>query len=218
MPFEPLLETGFSAGTVRKAMMYDAPGTRPSLLLRLQGGCDERAWAEFLAIYEPLLLRLMRSRGLQDSDACDTTQQVLLRISEAIERYQPDGADASFRRWMFRVARNVVISFLTQQSKQPTVLASNQIADALDATRNDSAESCLFDGEYQQQVLAWATEQVRREFRDTTWQAFVETGIHERPIADVARELNMSPGSIYVARSRIIARLRLKVEEFETDP
>ena len=197
--------------------VYETPRTRPSLLLRLQGERDERAWAEFLVLYEPLVLRLMRRRGLQDSDARDTTQQVLLRISGAIEQYQPDGAEASFRRWLFRVARNVVVTFLVRQSRQPELLDNHQITEMLDATLAASSESELFDHEYRQQVLAWATEQVRREFRDTTWQAFVETNIKGRPIAEVASELSLSPGSVYVARSRIIARLRAKVEEFEND-
>ena len=198
--------------------MHESPRTRPSLLLRLRGARDEQAWGEFLAIYEPLVLRLMRGRGLQDSDARDTTQQVLQRISGAIERYQPDGADASFRRWLFRVARNVVVTFLTKQARQPELVDGLQIADTVDAAPANGPGSDEFDHEYRQQVLAWATEQVRREFKEATWQAFVETSINGRPIADVAAGLNLSPGSVYVARSRIIARLRAKVDEFEAGP
>jgi len=197
--------------------MQETPGTRPSLLLRLRGERDERAWAEFLALYEPLVLRLMRQRGLQESDARDATQQVLMRISGAIERYQPDGAEASFRRWLFKVARNVVITFLTRQSKLPELQADPQFANLLDEVPTRNSESDLFDHEYQQQVLAWSMQHVCREFHDSTWQAFVETSVKGRPIPEVARELNMSPGSVYVARSRIIARLRAKVEEFEAD-
>ncbi|MDB5384912.1 MAG: polymerase sigma factor, sigma-70 family [Planctomycetaceae bacterium] len=197
--------------------MPETPRTHPSLLLRLRGERDERAWSEFLALYEPLVLRLMRRRGLQECDARDTTQQVLLRISGAIERYQPDGAEASFRRWLFRVARNVVVTFLTRQGRQPKSLDDLHIAETFEAPLPKSSDSDLFDHEYQQQVLAWATEQVHREFRGSTWQAFVETSINGRAIPEVARELNLSPGSVYVARSRIIARLRVKVAEFEAD-
>jgi RNA polymerase sigma-70 factor (ECF subfamily) len=198
-------------------MMHDSPQTRASLLHRLRGERDERAWAEFLALYEPLVLRVMRSRGLQESDARDMTQQVLLRISGAIERYQPDGSAASFRRWLYRIARNVVVTFLTRKSRQPESLDQDWIFDQLSPAPGASTESELFDREYQMQVLAWATDQVRREFRDATWQAFVETSIEGRPIAEVARELGLSPGSVYVARSRIVARLRTRVAEFEAE-
>ena len=195
--------------------MHETPRTRPSLLLRLRGERDDQAWAEFLALYEPLVMRLMRGRGLQESDARDATQQVLLRISGAIENYEPDGAAASFRRWLFRVARNVVVTFLTRQSRQPRLLDDRQLAEAVDVALPRSSESDLFDDEYQRQVLAWAMEQVRHEFREATWRAFVESGVNGRAIPEVARELGLSPGSVYVARSRIIARLRAKVAEFE---
>lgn len=197
--------------------MHEAPGTRPSLLLRLRGERDEQAWAEFLGLYEPLILRLMRGRGLQDSDARDATQQVLLRSSRAIDSYESDGESASFRRWLFRVARNVVVTFLTRQSRQPRLLADGPLAETCDAAPPKSLESNQFDEEFQRQVLAWGMGQVRHEFRDSTWQAFVETSVNGRTIAEVARELGMSPGSVYVARSRIIARLRTKVAEWEVD-
>ncbi|HEY3968665.1 MAG TPA: sigma-70 family RNA polymerase sigma factor [Planctomycetaceae bacterium] len=195
--------------------MHETPPTRQSLLLRLRGERDDEAWAEFLKLYEPLVMRLMRKRGLQESDARDTTQQVLLRISGAIERYQPDGAAASFRRWLYRVARNVVVTFLTRQSRQPRLLDDRQLTETFDAALPRSSESDLFDEEYQRQVLAWAIEQVRHEFRDATWQAFVESSVNGRAIPEVARELGLSAGSVYVARSRIIARLRAQVLEFE---
>ncbi len=195
--------------------MHETPQTRPSLLLRLRGERDDEAWAQFLKLYEPLVMRLMRKRGLQDNDARDTTQQVLLRISGAIERYEPDGAAGSFRRWLYRVARNVVVTFLTRQSRQPRLLDDRQLTETLDAALPRSTESDLFDDEYQRQVLAWAMEQVRHEFRDATWLAFVETSVNGRAIPEVARELGLSAGSVYVARSRIIARLRAQAAEFE---
>jgi RNA polymerase sigma factor (sigma-70 family) len=198
--------------------MAEPPLTRPSLLRRLQADApqrDDRAWAEFLELYEPLLMRLMRRRGLQDCDARDATQQVLLRISRAIPKYQPDGALASFRRWLFRVARNVAVTHLARESR------TGQIPRARDFENIDSAgipaelESEEFEKEYRQQLLAWGIAQIQHEFRPATWSAFLETCIHGRPIPEVASELGMSPGNVYVARSRVISRLRAKVEEFE---
>lgn len=198
--------------------MDSQPATRKSLLNRLQGSRDESAWGEFVLIYEPLLMRLMRSRGLQENDARDTTQQVLLRISGAIERYRPDGGEASFRRWLFRIARNVVVTFLSKQSRQPLLIEDWRAAEQLEPALAASDELRCFQREYDQQILAWAMEQVRYEFRASTWLAFVRTSIEGRSVTEVARELKMSPGSIYVARSRIVARLRAKVEEFEAKP
>ena len=59
------------------------PETRPSLMLRLRQAADQQAWTEFVSIYEPLLLRLMKQRGLQEADARDVTQQVILAVTQA---------------------------------------------------------------------------------------------------------------------------------------
>jgi RNA polymerase sigma-70 factor (ECF subfamily) len=139
----------------------------------------------------------------------------LLRISGAIDRYRPDGGTASFRRWLFRVARNVVVTFLSKRSQQPTLLDDWEAAEQLEPALATSDEMKCFQREYDQQILAWAIEQVRCEFRESTWLAFVRTSIEGRSVTEVSEELKMSPGSIYVARSRIVARLRVKVEEFE---
>lgn len=78
--------------------------------------------------------------------------------------------------------------------------------------RNSIAE---FDDEYRTEIFEWATDRIRDEFRETTWQAFWRTCVLNEPIADVAGSLGMSAGNIYVARTRIIARLRQVVEAYE---
>ena len=88
------------------------PETRPSLMLRLRQAADQQAWTEFVSIYEPLLLRLMKQRGLQEADARDVTQQVILAVTQAVERWQPDGREASFRRWLFAIARPLALKFV----------------------------------------------------------------------------------------------------------
>ena len=79
----------------------------------------------------------------------------------------------------------------------------------------DNRTSLEFDNEYRNEVFRWAAERVRCEFRETTWQAFWRTCVLNEPIPEVAEYLGMSPGSVYVARSRVIGRLRQSVEEFE---
>ncbi len=196
------------------------PETRPSLVLRLREERDQQAWTEFVELYEPLLLRVMRQRGLQEADARDVTQQVIVAVSQAVDRWQSDGREASFRRWLFAIARKLALKFVQRGSSQQGVakrgIGGTDMLELLDRWPEPEHRTVSeFDDEYQQQVLAWATEQVRLEFRPTTWQAFVETSVHGRSISEVAAELKMSTGSVYVARSRIIARLRAKVEEFE---
>ena len=80
-----------------------------------------------------------------------------------------------------------------------------------------SAESVLFDLEYKRHVFRWVANAIRAEFHDRTWQAFWRTCVEGEAIPEVAADLNVSAGSVYVARSRVMARLRQKVEQFERE-
>jgi RNA polymerase sigma-70 factor (ECF subfamily) len=76
-------------------------------------------------------------------------------------------------------------------------------------------ESALFDEEYRRQIFRWAADQVRPEFREPTWRAFWLTAVDGRPAREVAETLGQSIGSVYIARSRVIARLRSTIEHVE---
>src|SRR5262249_26689896 len=133
-----------------------------------------------------------------------------------VEQWKPDNKPASFRRWLFRIARNRVIKFLTKERARIAGEGGQDAHRRLESFA-DQQESLSkeFEREYRQQTLLVAGEEIRREFRETTWQAFWLTCIEGRPVPEVAAELKTTTGNVYVARSRIMARLREKVQELE---
>ena len=195
-------------------MDQQSPETRLSLVVRLKNAHDHEAWSEFTAIYEPLILRLLRRNRLQECDARDVCQQVLQAVAKDIEQWRPDGRDGSFRRWLFQIARNRMIKFLVKERRRLRAVGGSDAQMALEQARDDrETVSELFEREFRHQLILWSAEQIRCEFRESTWQAFWRSYIEDQPIADVARQLNLSEGAVYVARSRIIARLRKKVRD-----
>src|SRR5207237_8444490 len=108
------------------------PTTRRSLVLRLRDLADEQAWAEFVQVYEPLVYRLARARGLQDADARDLCQDVFRAVAGAIERWNPEPAKGSFRGWLFRITRNLIVNFLTDQRKHERGTGSTSVQDMLE--------------------------------------------------------------------------------------
>jgi RNA polymerase sigma-70 factor (ECF subfamily) len=189
------------------------PTTRHSLVLRLHNRDDQAAWSEFAKLYEPLVYRLGRRRGLQDADARDLCQDVLSAVAAAVERWDPDPAKGSFRGWLFRIARNLSAKALARQGRQARGTGRTSVQELLEAQpAADPAAAAEVEAEFRHRAFQWAAERVRREFAEATWQAFWRTGVEGRPVADVAEELGLSAGAVYVARSRVLARLRLRVE------
>jgi RNA polymerase sigma-70 factor (ECF subfamily) len=193
--------------------MEPEPETRGSLIVRLHNAGDERAWGEFLELYQPLVLRLMRRGGLQESDAQDVCQQVLAAVARDVGQWNSDGQQASFRRWLFRIAKHQTIKFMVKARSGRG--AGGTDAMVLLAAQPDAAASLsvAFDHEHRQQLLRWGVEQIRGEFRELTWSAFWRTCVLGQPVAEVAAELGTTAGNVYVARSRVIARLREKVAQ-----
>jgi len=186
------------------------PETRPSLIVRLKGEQDQLAWAEFLAAYEPFLRRLIQRRGVPDRHVPDVTQQVLLAIARSVDNWRDDGGPASFRRWLSRVARNVVLKFMSLERRQIGGRGGTDFHELLDQVPDAGDEQAR---DYEYELVVWAAEQVRDEFRETSWKAFWATLIDARPVSEVAAELGVTRGSIYMSRSRIMARIRAKVRE-----
>jgi len=196
--------------------MDQTPTTRWSLLVRLRDPHDEPAWTEFTEIYGPLISRLARRKGLQDADAADLVQDVFCAVAKAIEREAYDPAKGSFRGWLFSIARNLAVTFLIARDRHPRGTGDTGMNGILEARPAPSAEdSAIFDAEYQRQLLYWAAEQVRGEFSELTWQAFWQTGVEGRGAKEVAEALGTTVGTIYHYKSRVMARLRLKIEQVE---
>ena len=137
--------------------MVDSPDTRESLLIRVRDPNDRDAWDQFVSIYRPVVYRLARLRGLQDADALDLTQRVLLSVSQSIEKWQPREG-VKFRSWLATVAKNAVINSL---SRKPKDLGEGGSAFTQLAVSNESDTEQAYELEYQRQLYRRAAEIIR---------------------------------------------------------
>ncbi len=165
--------------------MDQTPATRASLIVKLRDPGDESAWSEFVALYEPLVYRLARQKGLQDADARDFCQEVFRTVASAVDRWEP--GRGSFRGWLFRIARNLLINFLTRGHPHLRAKGGTSVMELLDAQpAPDPSASARFKVEYQRRLFQWAADQVRGEFAPSTWQAFWQTAVEDRAASEVA--------------------------------
>lgn len=190
------------------------PDTRQSLLLQVRSPKNRQAWEEFSDIYRPVIFRLARQKGLQTSDAEDLTQQVLLNVAKAIDNWEPDPERAKFRTWLRKVADNAILNAITRKRPdQPT--GGDTLHSALTDQPADGPDSEVLRTEYRREVFVQVAQQIRSEFTEATWQSFWLTTVDGMDIDDVAKELARTRGSVYASRSRVMKRLRQKVEEFD---
>ena len=198
--------------------MADALLTRASLLARLGDPQDRAAWQQFVQLYGSLVYGFARQRGLQDADAADLTQEVFLAVARAMGRWRYDPQLGSFRGWLYGLTRHKIARFLQRRHLQPIGSGDTNAQQRLDEepSPGDDLEAD-WEHEYQQQLFRLAAAQVQENFTPTTWQAFWRTAVEGQSAAAVAAELALSVGAVYVARSRVLARLAQQIEQMQTE-
>ncbi|MBI3822036.1 MAG: sigma-70 family RNA polymerase sigma factor [Planctomycetes bacterium] len=192
--------------------MADVPATRASLVVRLRDRQDQSAWSEFVRLYTPLVYRYARRRGLQDADAADVTQDVLRSVSASVGAFDP--RLGLFRSWLFTLAHRRLYDFLQNHQRQPSAAQETmQILDTLPA-RDDEAS---WNQEFERQLFSVAADLVRPTFSDNTWQAFQLAGVEGQSGQDVARSLGISVAAVYLAKSRVMVKLKAEVKRLQAE-
>lgn len=191
------------------------PDTRHSLIRRLQDGGDNAAWDEFASIYRPIIVRIALRKQLQLDDAEDLAQQVLLSVLKNIHKWKADPARARFRTWLQTIVRNATINALNRRPKDQASGGTNSLNQI--HQHPEKSDSLWFDLEWQRETLRWIAQQVRGEFESSTWTAFWETAIEQASPQEVAEKIGKSVGAVYIARSRVMQRIKQRILELDED-
>jgi RNA polymerase sigma factor (sigma-70 family) len=197
--------------------MSAAPQTRPTLLLRLRDIQDEEAWREFVSLYTPLVFGHCRQQGLQEADAADVAQEVMRTVAQVMPDFDYDSKRGLFRSWLFQTTRHRLHRFFERQQRVPRPASETVVERFLD--REPCAEEeKRWEEEHRQRLFDWAAEKARPEFKPTTWEAFWLTAVESFPVKDAAAKAGISLWAVYIARSRVMARLRELIESVGDGP
>jgi RNA polymerase sigma-70 factor (ECF subfamily) len=196
--------------------MDPAPITRPSLIVRLRDPKDADAWRQFTELYGPLIFGFARKRGLQDADAADLMQDVLRSVAGAAGRLDYDPKRGTFRGWLYTITRNKIFNFLDRRRHQVRGSGDSDVRDRLETTPDKASDDTdEWDRELELRLFHQSADEIKKEFRANTWDAFWKTAVEGQSSEEVGQALHMSVGAIYVAKSRVLARLREKVKELQ---
>ena len=178
----------------------------------MRDGRDQAAWQQFFELYVPLIYGYARQRGLQDADAADIAQEVFQRVLGALRSLDYDPTRGSFRAWLRTITRNRIATWLAGPQQRDRGSGDSDVRDLLEE-HPDDRQDALWDQHYQREVFLWAAEQVRPAFTDSTWQAFWQTAVEGKEAPAVAVALGLSTGAVYVARSRVLDRIKKQVRQ-----
>jgi RNA polymerase sigma-70 factor, ECF subfamily len=177
--------------------------TPVSLLERLGGPQEKEAWERFVQLYSPLLCHWAQRLGLEGHDAADLVQDVFTVLVQKLPGFRYDPGKR-FRAWLWTVTLNCRRARLRGQ-KAPVQPDDAEVL--LQATAPDHLEA-FAEEEYRQYLTRRALELMQAEFQPTTWKAFWENVVNERPAAEVADELGLTENAVYLAKGRVLRLLR----------
>jgi RNA polymerase sigma-70 factor (ECF subfamily) len=192
------------------------PGSTPSSLVRCLRQQQPEAWQRFLRLYGPLIYSWCRRRwGLDPAAAGDVTQDVFVRVLESLAGFR--GGD--FVAWLAAITRSQTVNYLQGNPTRGAGGSSaqerlNAVPDVSGPARPDEGQEPV-TAEDLGGVVRRALDQVRPTVAEKSWQAFWQVIVEGRAPADVAADLGMSVNAVYIARSRLLSRLREELGDLD---
>ena len=198
-----------------RGVALNLPATSAMLLARLGTGTENSdAWARFVVLYGPHILRWCRNYGLQDSDAQDVAQEVLLQISKQIGQFRYDPSKR-FRGWLRAVVHSSWYAWISRSREWHHGHGDDAIYERLEAEAARDDLAARIDAEYDRELFEMACESVRRRIEPQSWEAFRLLAIEGLSGREVAERLGMKPNTSFVARFRVQRMIQEEIERLD---
>jgi len=182
--------------------------TQATLLERLRDGDAVMAWEEFFQRYGRLIYAAARSRGCREHTAEEIVQEVMLTVFQQRDVFRYDPGRGRFRDWLRSVVRNAVAEHRRAPSQRVRARGGDGQDRFPEPCDDDAAPDQAWEAAFEESLLAALLDVVRREVTPETYQAFELTTLEELSGSQVARLTGLSRNAVYLARKRVLKRLR----------
>jgi RNA polymerase sigma-70 factor (ECF subfamily) len=183
--------------------------TSASLLERLRSPTDGEAWGRLVALYTPLLEGWLRRERLQPCDIDDLVQEVLGVVVRELPHFEHNRRPGAFRRWLRTILANRLRAHWRERRTRPQGTGDSAWLRRLQEWEDPAGGlSRLWDEEHDRHVVRRLLAEVRTEVAPSTWEAFARVVVGGQDEEAVAAELGLSLNAVFIAKSRVLARLR----------
>jgi len=187
--------------------------TSLSLLSRIRQSSDSDSWNRLVDLYAPLIRAWLRKYNVQDSDADDQVQEVLLAVSKDVGKFDHGGQPGAFRGWLKAILVNRLRDFWRARDRRPQARGDCSIDESLAELDDPASEmSQIWNRQHDQYVLRQLLALAEPHFAPSTWRAFCRVALHGERADVVAQELQISLNAVFIAKSRVLSRLRQEAE------
>ena len=180
-----------------------------SLLERLRRHPDEQHWERFVVLFTPLLSRWGNRLGIPASDTEDLLQEVFTILFRKLPEFRYDPTK-SFRAWLWTVFHHQTLAWRKRQTRN-LPLSVHQLESL--ASPDSVAEAS--EAEYRRVLIDRVLQIVQTDFPPQTWQIFWQVTVEGKPGVEVARHFGVTPNVVYLARGRVLARLREELTDLD---
>ena len=180
---------------------------------------NNQAWSAFVGYFKPILTGFARKSGLNQQAAEDFAQQALLEFFKSYRIGNYDRSKGRLSHWLFGIARKVLSQ--TFRKRPPEKVAtdlqkSTSDSQPLENFADPSAAEDLWQQQWEKMVMQICMDRARKEFDEKTFSAFEMYALQDLEPAEVASRLGLSRNAVYIAKSRILSRVRELIEEFDS--
>lgn len=220
----------FLAGTVEKGNPYLPPGlliviihiimtwtTSTQILEDLQSACGETAWQRLHDNFYTVIVNFARHLGLSAVDAEDAAQETMLAFMEAFRQGKYRREKGHLSHWLFGVARRTIYNYRKKRRPEKQIASREGETSFWDKVPDEQADQHTWAAEWQQMVLKKCMERARKELNPQTFRAFELYALGKMSVEQVAQRLDMTPNAVYIAKNRVLTRLRELEKEFENN-
>jgi RNA polymerase sigma-70 factor (ECF subfamily) len=199
--------------------------TRSSLLERLRVWNDHGTWLRFFETYWKLIYGVARQAGLSDAEAQDAVQETVITVSRKIEDFRYDREKGTFKGWLLNIARwRIADQFRKRQSPEMTARVPPDQEDRRTATIDQLPDQStdplqrIWNEEWRKNLMDAAISRVKRQVDPKQFQIFDCYVLQGWTPRQVARELKVTQGRVYLAKHRIGALIKREIRRLESEP